>query len=200
MPLRLGERRIVKKKGLILFMAALMLASAWAGGTLSYLTDISERMTNTFTVGNVDITLTENLNKNQEIQELRMVPGNVINREPIVTVAEESEDCWLFVQLEKSDNLDEFITCKTAEGWHLLSLESGVYYREVSKEDAVKSFAVLEGNQVLVNTEVTKEMMDAIAAHKAEAPTLTFTAYAVQRANIETVQAAWEQICQAAVH
>ncbi len=44
-------------------------------------------------------------------------------------------------------------------------------------------------NKVLVNDTVTKEMMDALT--EVTLPTLTFTAYAIQQANIDTAAAAW---------
>ena len=51
------------------------------------------------------------------------------------------------------------------------------------------SFDVIKGNQVTVKETVTKSDLEAVKT--ANQPTLTFTAYAVQKANVDTVEAAW---------
>ena len=53
------------------------------------------------------------------------------------------------------------------------------------------AFAVLANNQVTVKNTVTKEMMDDLTS--STLPTLTFTAYAVQKAGFTTAAAAWAE-------
>lgn len=185
----------MKKKAMIFLVALLMAVSACAGGTLAYLTDTTSSVSNTFTVGNVDITLTESEGtKTAADREFKMVPGNEIKKDPLVEVAEGSEDCWLFVRVEKSDNLDDFIRYEAADGWSALSGEDEVYYRAVNADSQGKAFPVLKDNRVFVRDDVTKGQMDEIAGGKVKEPSLSFTAYAVQKANIATVDEAWKQI------
>ena len=89
----------------------------------------------------------------------------------------------------------------------------GVYYREVAASDTDQNFDVIgyqsgesatfTANKVLVKDSVTKAMMDAFDTdkdgtlsdtEKAALPTLTFTAYAVQKDGLTTAANAWGQI------
>ena len=159
-------------------------------GTLAWLTDKTESVTNTFTTSNVDITLTETTGPNYQ-----MIPGFTITKDPKVTVNEGSEDCWLFVKVEKSSNFDTFMTYTIADGWTDLDGEQGVYYRSVMKNDTTKSFSVLEGNTVSVKNVKSADMNGLNDNNK---PTLTFTAYATQYYSTNntpmTAQDAWTAV------
>ena len=101
------------KKKFALSIAAIALVICCAvGGTLAWLTDQTASVKNTFTVGNIDITLAESENL-----DLKMVPGNTITKDPKVTVEGGSEACWLFVKVEKSANFDDFLTYTIDSGW-----------------------------------------------------------------------------------
>lgn len=211
----------MKKKTLAIVLAITAIVGLTIGGTLAWLTDKTQDVTNTFTVGNIDITLTEtdaDEDADADNNSYKMVPGNVISKDPTVTVKAGSETCWLFVKVEETGGnvivngvdktFDDFITYSVNEKWTRLETtnETSVYYREVddlttATEDAV--FSVIgyskEDNtwvadSVLVNTTVTKEMMDALEADGAVLPKLVFTAYAVQKDNIATAQAAWAEV------
>ena len=113
----------MKKKTLALVLALTLLVAGVVGGTLAWLTDQTAEVKNTFTVGDINIGLTETTT------DYKMVPGNTIAKDPTVTVKANSEACWLFVKVTESANLDDFITYAIATGW--TELEAGVYYREV---------------------------------------------------------------------
>lgn len=180
------------KKILALALSLALAVAIGVGSTLAWLTDTTDAVTNTFTVGNIDITLEETA------RDFKMVPGADISKDPKVTVKADSEDCWLFVKVEKSKNLDSFISYGIADGWDELDNMpgvTGVYYRKVTASTNDQPFEVLEGNKVTVKGEdVTKAMMDAITATTAPAPTLAFTAYAVQQHGSDNAAAAWEKI------
>ena len=185
-----SKRRGVASKTLVLALAVMLIVGATIGGTVAWLTAQTPSVTNTFTVGDINIELTESENLN-----LKMVPGNTITKDPKVTVKAGSEACWLFVKVEESANLKDFITYTVDSGWTQLKDANGkdvagVYYREVAAT-AADSFDVLTGNQVSVKTDVTKQMMNALKAEGATQPTLTFTAYAVQKDNINSAAEAW---------
>lgn len=174
----------MKKKIIVSAIAIVLVLCCAIGGTLAWLTDATDPITNTFTVGNVGIGLTETTG-----DEYKMIPGETLAKNPTVTVEAGSEDCWLFVKVDKSENFGSFMTCEIAEGWTSLEGVDGVYYREAKAGD---SFPVLLNNQVAVKDTVTQDMMDAITEGTADEPTLTFTAYAVQKANVNTVDEAWD--------
>ena len=175
----------MKKKILALVLALTLLVAGVVGGTLAWLTDRTAEVKNTFTVGDINIGLTETT------ADYKMVPGNTIAKDPTVTVKANSEACWLFVQVTKSENLDTFITYAIAEGWTALSDVDGVYYREVSASNADQTFSVLKGDAVTVNSDVTKEML---TAKDFANPTLTFKAYAVQKDNVASASDAWAKV------
>lgn len=174
----------MKKKVLICVVAVVLVLCCAVGGTIAWLTAKTDSVVNTFTVGDINITLAETE------REYKMVPGNELEKDPKVTVEANSEACWLFVKVEKSANLDNFITYTIADGW--TELETGVYYREVGASDADQVFEVLTGSKVTVKENVTKEQMNALT--KENYPTLTFTAYAVQKDNIDSAATAWTKV------
>ena len=177
------------KKTLTVVIALVLVVVMSVAGTVAYLTATTDPITNTFTVGNINIALTETKS------DFKMVPGSDIDKDPKVTVLAESEACWLFVKVEKSANLDSFVTYNIAEGWTPLDGVSGVYYREVAAsatDDQV--FSVLADDKVTVKSDVTKTMMDDLGKENATQPTLTFTAYAVQKDNIADAATAWAKV------
>lgn len=185
---RARQRRNRRILMTVCLLALVMVVSV--GGTIAWLTAQTAPVTNTFTVGNINIDLDES-----DDLDLKMVPGNTIAKDPKVTVVGGSEDCWLFVKVEESDNLDDFITYTVDSGWIALGTGyPGVYYREVAASTTNQVFPVLTGNQVTVKDTVTKGDMDALKASGATQPTLTFTAYACQKDNVTTVTDAWAKI------
>lgn len=173
----------MKKKTLALVLALTLLVAGVVGGTLAWLTDQTAEVKNTFTVGDINIGLTETTT------DYKMVPGNTIAKDPTVTVKANSEACWLFVKVTESENLDTFITYAIAEGW--TELQDGVYYREVPASNADQTFSVLKGDAVTVKDTVTKAML---TAKDFANPTLTFKAYAVQKDNVASASDAWAKV------
>lgn len=173
----------MKKKTLALVLALTLLVAGVVGGTLAWLTDQTAEVKNTFTVGDINIDLTETN------RDYKMVPGNTIAKDPTVTVKANSEACWLFVKVTESENLDTFITYAIAEGW--TKLQDGVYYREVPASAADQTFSVLAGDAVTVKSDVTRTMLETA---KTDAPTLTFQAYAIQKDHFATAGAAWAEV------
>ena len=173
----------MKKKTLALVLALTLLVAGVVGGTLAWLTDRTAEVKNTFTVGDINIDLTETTT------DYKMVPGNTIAKDPTVTVKANSEACWLFVKVTESENLNNFITYTIANGW--TKLQDGVYYREVPASAADQTFSVLAGDAVTVKSDVTKTMLETA---KTDAPTLTFQAYAIQKDHFATAAAAWAEV------
>lgn len=175
----------MKKKTLALVLALTLLVAGIVGGTLAWLTDQTTEVKNTFTVGDINIGLTETT------ADYKMVPGNTIAKDPTVTVKANSEACWLFVKVTESTDLKDFITYAIAEGWTALPGVDGVYYREVPASAADQTFSVLAGDAVTVKSDVTRTMLETA---KTDAPTLTFQAYAIQRDHFATADAAWAEV------
>ena len=164
----------MKKKGLALVLALTLLVVGIVAGTLAWLTATSDTVTNTFTTSDIKVELTETN------ETYKMIPGYDIHKDPKAKVLAGSEECFLFVKLEKSQNFDSFLTYEMADGWAPVGGETNVYYRKVETADIGIAYSVLKDDKVTVKGEVTKEMMNAIDASSAAKPTLTVTAYASQ--------------------
>ena len=92
----------------VLGIAALVLSA----GTLAYFTDHTKTITNTFTVGKVDISLTEPEEDNWKTDEngkpkMVVMPGGSYAKTPTITVEEGSEKAWVFAGIKLS-NAEEF--------------------------------------------------------------------------------------------
>lgn len=144
------------RKAFLFTLAAVLLIGCSVGGTLAWLTANTDAVKNTFTVGNINITLTETK------KDFKMVPGCTIAKDPKVTVETGSEACWLFVKIAESANLDDFITYTVVtgeNGWTALTdadndgiADDGVYYRQVPAPTAADTtFSVLKDDEVTLN-------------------------------------------------
>ena len=192
------KRNVRKMRKYLLLVACIALVAGLAiGGTIAWLADSTQVVTNTFTPSDVDVDLTENE------REYHMVPGKELPKNPTVKVTADSEKCWVFVTVEKTNNPDSYLDYTIDSGWSLL--EDGVYYRLVENTNAEQSFAVLTGDKVTVKTSVTKSMMDGLGTDSVNYPKLAFKAYAIQYEGFEsaadTAEAkkaaatlAWDQI------
>lgn len=192
------KRGGLKTKTLIMILAVTLIICGIVGGTVAWLIAKTDPVVNTFTYGDINITLeetdTDDGDDDPNTNTYTMIPGNTITKDPKVTVLEDSEDSWLFVKLDKSTDpdFDTFMEYEMADGWTALEGVDGVYYREVTKADSDTEYAVIKDDTVTVKGDVTKEMLNALTAY----PTLTVTAYAVQRDGdieaIDTAVEAWD--------
>ncbi len=214
----------MKKRTVVLGASGMLLLGVGIGGSLAWLLDETEQVTNTFTTSNIEIILDESelqddgtLDENKRVQsndDYKMVPGMVLPKDPAVTVKAGSEDCWLFIEVTESGNVENYIDYDIdPNNWFELKDENnesiaGVYYcGEVTDIDADRSIKILgytdaddgfHPNEVLVKDTVTKEMMDALEKNSGDEPALTFKAYAAQlyKNNTEkfTALEAWRQV------
>lgn len=132
-------------------VAALALVTASVMGTMAYFTSKTETVNNTFTVGDVDITLdetkTDTLGKAETTvkdgetvvvrtdkgNSYKLYPGETYTKDPTVHVGDDSENCYLFVRVENGlagaektgDTISKQIEAK---GWALVPGETNVYY------------------------------------------------------------------------
>ena len=171
----------MKKRTIALLCAAMMVVGIAAGGTLAWLVSKPDSVTNTFTTSDVDITLTEPEGEKNDYK-FQMVPGKSITKDPKVTVTAGSLDSYIFVEITKSNNYDQFLDdYAVADGWTAVGDSApGVYYREYTSSDVAVDYQILANNQVKVSADVTKDEMDSLTSQD-QYPTLTFTAYAIQK-------------------
>lgn len=194
----------------VLFIALVICLSTAIGGTMAWIITRTDPIVNTFTYGDINITLTEtdtgkDGDSDNNTNRYEMMPGKTIEKDPKVTVRKGSKDNWLFVKLEKSDNFDSFMEYSMADGWNQLFDDAGnpvegVFWQSVSEADVAddaKEFGIILNNQVKVKNTVTKEQLNGLDETDPPVyPTLSITAYAVQRDEVQdainTAWAAWE--------
>ena len=180
-----NRRRGVSTRAFVALLALVLVIGCAAGGTVAWLVAKTDPVVNTFTYGDINIELTEDAGKNNGYN-FKIIPGVNIEKDPKVTVLANSEDCWLFVEVKETGTfVANKVTYAIADGWKALPGVDGVYYREVAAVTADTDFNVLEGNKITVKDTLTKTDIPTAA------PTLTFTAYAVQKDGIANVETAW---------
>ena len=180
----------MKKRTLVAgLLAVVLVLTTVIGGTLAWLTAKTDAVVNTFTVGNIDIALEETTG-----EEYKMVPGTVLSKDPVATVEGGSEACWLFVEVNNSANLEEYVSFKYVTDWNELAAENStthkVLWRKVAASDADQDFPILLNDQVKIGSDVTKAQIDALyneqgAVNAELLPTMSFTAYAIQQDNLD---------------
>ena len=192
-----ANRRSVSSKAFAAVLALVLVLGCALGGTVAWLVAESGPVTNTFTYGDININLEETTGSSYKI-----IPGVDIAKDPKVTVEADSEACWLFVKVEETGTfVDGKVTYSIADGWTQgdgTKIPENVYYREVSAAEAKNgaSYYVLAGDRdhpngvVNVSDTLTKEDIEGITTQ----PTLTFTAYAVQKDGIADAATAWSKI------
>ena len=180
------------KKTLTVVIALVLVVVMSVAGTVAYLTS-TKTVTNTFTVGKVEITLDEtDVNEyGAKVSDTRvtentykLIPGHTYTKDPIVHVGADSEDCWLFVKVENGLSAIEDSNAKiagqlTENGWTLVADTTNIYaYRTtVSANTDVPVFASFK----LAGTADVADYANA---------KIVVTAYAVQADSFETAAAA----------
>ena len=194
---RMSNKKFIAILSVFVMLALTMVVGCAVDGTVAWLVSESESSVSTFTLGDINIKLTE---AGSESQPLKIIPGVGIRRSLKVTVEPNSEACWLFVKVEETNWPDLKETDGTTRkvsysvdvqnGWTALNTHPGVYYREVSAGDAQTGVEYDVNGVVAVSKELTKAEVNSIAS--GTQPQLSFTAYAVQRYSFEDAAKAWE--------
>lgn len=177
-------------RGLVLVLALALIVGVAGGATFAWLTAKTDPVVNTFTYGDINITLAETTGSDYKI-----IPGVDIEKDPLVTVKAGSEACWLFVKVEEEGTfVANKVTYSIADGWTKgdgTKIPANVYYRAV---DAVKNdtdFAVLKDNKIYVSDTLTKIDIKDIST---TTPKLSITAYAIQKDGMANAEKAWAAI------
>ena len=193
-----------KRKSLLLVLCAALLVTASVFGTMAYLTSQDE-VVNTFTVGDVAITLDEaDVDDStadaarDQANKYHLLPGHEYVKDPTVHVSTDSENCWIFV---KVTNGIADIEAKTTE-----TMDDGSDYATIAEQMSANGWAVVEGTTdvyaykdiVSADTDVVvfEEFMisgtvdsDTLADYADK--NITVTAYAIQADGFETAADAW---------
>lgn len=210
-----AKRRSALKK-MIAALSVILVLLVGVAGTLAYLQVKTGSVQNTFAPSNIDLTLAETATEggSTTANTYKMIPGVKIDKDPKVTVKADI-DCYVFVEVTETTNFDTYMTYAIADGWKLLNTTNGavteiaddadldgtyVLFREVSANQTSYILAGDAANPngvVTVKDSVTKTDMKLLYdtdGNEINKPTLTFTAYAIQKAGFEDkIADAWTQ-------
>ena len=195
-----------RSKALLLILCAMLLLIASALGTVAYLT-VQDTVTNTFSVGQVNITLDEGSAGKRSMRARStgapadendhiLMPGHTYTKDYTIHVDAVSEDSYIFVKVE--NGIASYEAPSSAEeggyrtiadqitdnGWTALESASDVYYREYAKSSTGADFAVFDTFKIADNAN------DAESWGSCDAQ-VAVTAYAVQKDGFDTASAAW---------
>ena len=194
------------KKVLLGGVAALALVGTSVFGTYMYLTSKPDKVTNTFTVGKVAITLDEQDVDNSTADKDRdtkntyadILPGHTYVKDPIVHVIKNSEDCYLFVEVNNQFGIEsghvaadtdkgikEYKTIAeqmSANGWTAVNNGNVYYYESIVTKNTQKDFDVPVFEEFRVADTVS---------NSAKAGDITVKAYAVQADGFANAVDAW---------
>ena len=193
------------KKIVALVLAIVLICAASVMGTIAYLNSKTAEVENTFTVGDVKITLDEadvdkygNVEKKDDgtlkdrviENNYTIIPGHTYTKDPVIHVDENSENCWVFVKVV--NELAEIETTEVgktidaqikANGWTALDGVAGVYYKQ----------NVTAGTDLATFAQFTVDPSKDAAAIKAfDNKTINVTGYAIQSMDVATADDAAE--------
>ncbi len=188
------NRRKINKKGIIMFVALCVLFIGGSGGTLSWLSDMTESFIGNIAVSSLSINFASDTTaffaSTREESPLYIIPGAdiYINASPVV-VAPDSENCFLFIELDKNVGalphfpFEDYFSYQIADGWLSSddgSLPENVFYRIVKNSSIEQHFEVIEDQKVTVSDSITRNMLDILSETDDSLPSLTISAFAVQ--------------------
>lgn len=183
----------MKKKALLLVLAAVVLVLGSVVGTLAYLTAQSDTLVNTFTTGEItSLTIDEALvdanghkdgdnrwvpTSGDPEQEYPLYPGAVLDKDPTVTVGAGSVPCYVFVRF--SSNIPSAAADVALNSvWKAVTDEPGTYvYTDGTNPVIVDTSAGAAKLTPLFTTINVKTTWDGTGA---TSPEITVQAYAHQ--------------------
>lgn len=178
------------KKKLMSVLAIVLVIAMSVAGTYAYLTS-QDSVTNTFTVGNVAITLDEaKANTDGSLvagadrvkaNTYKLLPGHTYTKDPIIHVDAASENCYLFVKVENEiaaiEGANNVASQMTANGWVAVEGETGVYAYTVN--NALTAVEAGANVNVFGTLTIADTVTNTVLAGYAD-KTITVTAYAIQ--------------------
>lgn len=203
------RKRRGNPKVLATVLALTLALGCVAGGTLAWLTATTGPIASTFTIGDINIFLSDEegtfkgTDTTVSTDAVTYVPGQKITTNPTVTVKAGSEACFLFIHIKEENNtfgndnkkVIEWTLNENGDIWHAMKDHPG-YYCAFLKKKSVEDqpYSLFTDNKLTVNADLTKSDIDTMKAADTY-PTITISAAAVQMNYIpdsnENTQIGW---------
>lgn len=204
------KKKSVAVKIALTMLAVVLLIGGTIGGTLAWLAAESGPVTNTFTVGKIEIELKEHELKNdgtldtsKEVvknENYKILPGATQPKDPFVTVKANSENCYVYV-LVTNDlviGTDPVAVCDIYANWEQIGKkENSILYRHNAIVNASESDQSL---QVFSKVTYDGEKITKATITGLNGKTIEIKAYAHQADNLteENTDAANKAVADAA--
>ena len=198
------------KRFALIAVCAALLVCVTIGATVAYLTSKTDEVVNTFTVGDVKITLdeaqvtTDGTPVEPEVRvkqnEYHLLPGSLYTKDPTVHVDDSSEDCIVFVTVDNgiaaieapaSETYTPIDDQMTANGWQKLSGHSGVYYKAAATDKTLPARIEAGTDLKVFDNFMISYDADGTALKAKEDARITIKAFAIQYMNT-TAADAWD--------
>lgn len=207
-----GEINMRKsQKAIIVSLLLAVIAAMTISPTLSWLSDTSDSVVNTFAGGAISIKLDEALvdtngktvegDNAQRVLEnsYKYIPGAVLDKDPTVTVLKGSEECYVFMCVDNELNDLFTINYDTTSWLKVASNGNKTVYIYKSSINALMTDNDVVLNPIFTTITVSQDLTSQDVEEIGQ-KTVTATAYAVQAANIkknEAINLAIEQFLPA---
>lgn len=150
-----------RKKIITLCLSIILLALIGVGGTLAYLTSNTEQLNNRFTFSNgISMQLDEDrIDKNlHTVTEengviagsdkgndyLNVLPGEVLHKDPTVTILANSPDCYVFVSVKNPS--EELLSLNISDEWMFIDKIDDISYYVYVKDGQPESVKASKQN------------------------------------------------------
>ena len=182
-----------KRKIFAVVPVLIMVLFATISGTVAWLVSEPDPVINTFTYGFVDISLEESDTAldgdgDEYTNMYKMIPGESVEKDPVVNGKQGRECCWVFITLDKSDNFDDYLSFELAKDdygidiWTALESVPGVYFTIVRADvtaESDHSLRIFADGRLTVRSSVTRQMLDALGSYEGAEPYPVVTVGAV---------------------
>lgn len=159
---------MTKKKIAIAIAAAALAGTCAIGGTLAWLTSTAE-VNNTFTMGDVNMVITETIpgttSREEDGQEYKIVPGGTAAKDPRFEIAADSEAAWLFAYIDDDLKVGETAAVTEyafSDGW--VKVEGNLYVYGTKDQGTYTPTVVTANQDIPFFTEIS--FSDALVADK----------------------------------
>lgn len=181
-----------------LILCAVLLVAGSVAATLAYLTSKTSEVRNTFSVGNVTITLdeapvdatgTETTGDRVTANTYKLIPGEDYDKDPTVHIKPGSESSYLFVKVTNgiaaieanADGKDTIAEQMTANGWVAVAGYTDLYVYKTAQETGDATLVSNSGNADVDKIVFTNFYIanDAVVTNYSSAA-ITIQAFAIQ--------------------
>ncbi len=180
-----------RNKALLLALCALLLVVTTVFATLAYLTSTSNTVTNTFSVGNVTITMDEapvdeegQAKDGDRVTEnsYKLIAGKDYDKDPTIHVGDKSEDSYLFVKID--NQIAAVIEELDLTGWTAVTDgEDGLYVYGTEAQPTMINATT--GDVVVFDGFTVQDSVGNTELEAVSGKTITLKAFAIQAEGVD---------------